>query len=110
MDTLLQNENKEKRGVNKVLLAALAVAAVLVAGGIWLLTFQPTMRGTKTARLSKALIWKTRPNFKITQTISLSPPTPTARAQALIGSRHNSDDVFTAILETKATNLLTGLK
>ncbi len=47
MDTLLQNGNKEKRGVNKVLLAALGIAALLVAGGIWLLTFQPTKEEQK---------------------------------------------------------------
>ena len=56
MDTLLQNENREKRGVNKVLLAALAIAALLVAGGIYLLTFQPTMEEQKQKALEGAYL------------------------------------------------------
>ena len=35
-------EKKEPRGINKILVGALLVAAVLVAGGVWLLTFVPT--------------------------------------------------------------------
>lgn len=47
MDTLLQKENKEKRGVNKVLLAALAAAALLVAGAIYLLSLTPSFEEQK---------------------------------------------------------------
>ncbi len=41
MENFLQ-EKKEPRGVSKILVVALLVAAVLVAGGVWLLTFLPT--------------------------------------------------------------------
>ncbi|MFN2390898.1 MAG: hypothetical protein ABR566_02920 [Pyrinomonadaceae bacterium] len=47
MNTFLLGENKEKRGVNKVLLAALAVAALLVAGGLYLLSLQPSTEEQK---------------------------------------------------------------
>lgn len=53
METLYQNE-KEKRGVNKVLLAALAIAVLLVAGGVYLLTLQPTMEEQKQQQLAGA--------------------------------------------------------
>ncbi len=41
MENFLQ-EKKEPRGINKILVAALLAAAVLVAGALWLLTFMPT--------------------------------------------------------------------
>lgn len=47
MDTLLQQEQKEKRGINKVLLAALGIAVLLVAGGIYLLSLTPTLEDQK---------------------------------------------------------------
>lgn len=56
MDTLFENGKKEKRGVNKVLLAALAIAAIIVAGGIWILTFQPTIEEQKQQQLEGAYL------------------------------------------------------
>ena len=47
MDTLLQNEKKEKRGINKVFLAAITVAVLLVAGIIGLLALLPTAEEQK---------------------------------------------------------------
>ena len=41
MENFLQ-EKKESRGINKVLVGALLIAAALVAGGLWLLTFVPS--------------------------------------------------------------------
>jgi hypothetical protein len=46
MDLLLDND-KEKRGVNKVLVGAMLVAAALIAGAIWLWTFQPSFEEQK---------------------------------------------------------------
>lgn len=63
MDTLFENGKKEKRGVNKVLLAALAIAALLVAGGIWLLSFQPTMEEQKQQELEGAYL-ENSPEFE----------------------------------------------
>ncbi len=51
METLLQ---KEKKGVNKVLLAAMLIAVLLVAGGIWLWSFQPTIEEQKQQALEGA--------------------------------------------------------
>ena len=56
MDTLLQNENKEKRGVNKILLAAMAIATLLVAGGIYLLSLQPSIEEQKQKALEGAYL------------------------------------------------------
>ncbi|MDQ6787393.1 MAG: hypothetical protein M3033_11360 [Acidobacteriota bacterium] len=42
MDSLLQTENREKKGVNKILLASLLVATVLIAGAVWLLSLKPS--------------------------------------------------------------------
>lgn len=56
MDTLFENGKKEKRGVNKVLLAALAIAAIIVAGGVWLLSFQPTIDEQKQQQLEGAYL------------------------------------------------------
>jgi hypothetical protein len=56
MDTLFENGKKEKKGVNKVLLAAMAVAVLLVAGGIWLLSFQPTLEEQKQQQLEGAYL------------------------------------------------------
>ncbi len=55
MDLLLDND-KEKKGVNKVLVGALLVAAALVAGAIWLLTFQPTLEEQKQQQLVGAFL------------------------------------------------------
>ncbi|CAN5654549.1 hypothetical protein BH24ACI2_BH24ACI2_00280 [soil metagenome] len=56
MDTLLQNQNNEKKGVNKVFLAAMLVAALLVAGGIYLWSFQPTIEEQKQQALEGAYL------------------------------------------------------
>ena len=47
MDTLLQNQKEEKRGINKIFLAAAAVAILLIAGVGWLFTLQPTAEEQK---------------------------------------------------------------
>jgi hypothetical protein len=47
MDTLLQNQKEEKRGINKVFLAAAVVAILLIAGVGWLFTLQPTAEEKK---------------------------------------------------------------
>ncbi|MDQ3087698.1 MAG: hypothetical protein M3Q78_03775 [Acidobacteriota bacterium] len=63
MDTLFENKKEEKRGVNKVLLAALAVAALLVAGGLWLLTLQPSIEEQKQQELEGAYL-ESSPEFE----------------------------------------------
>ncbi len=47
MDTLLQNQIEEKKGINKVFLVAAAVAVLLIAGVGWLFTLQPTAEEQK---------------------------------------------------------------
>jgi len=56
MDTFLQEKKEEKRGLNKVLVGALLVAAAIVAGGLWLLTFQPTLEEQKQQQLAGAFL------------------------------------------------------
>ena len=56
MDPFLYEKKEEKRGVNKVLAGALLVAAALVAGGIWLLTFQPTLEEQQQQQLVGAFL------------------------------------------------------
>jgi len=56
MDPFLHEQKEEKRGVNKVLVGALLVAAAIVAGGIWLLTFQPTLEEQKQQQLVGAYL------------------------------------------------------
>lgn len=56
MDTFLYEKKEEKKGVNKILVGALLVAAALVAGGIWLLTFQPTLEEQQQQQLVGAFL------------------------------------------------------
>ena len=42
METFLQNKTEEKKGINKVFLAAALIAILLIAGVAWLFTLQPT--------------------------------------------------------------------
>lgn len=83
MDTFLENKD-EKRGVNKVLLAGLAIATLLVAGVIYLLTFQPTMEEQKQMALEGAYL-EGSPEFqKYTNNLIIT--TDTLRTtQSLIG-------------------------
>ncbi len=54
MDLLLQEHHK--RGVNKVLLVSMLVAAFLIAGGIYLWSFQPTIEEQKQQQLEGAFL------------------------------------------------------
>ncbi len=54
MDLLLQE--KQKRGVNKVLLVSMLVAAFFIAGGIYLWSFQPTIEEQKQQQLEGAFL------------------------------------------------------
>ena len=54
MDLLL--EEKNKRGINKVLLVSMLAAAFLIAGGIYLWSFQPTIEEQKQQQLVGAYL------------------------------------------------------
>ena len=56
MDAFLGDKKEEKNGVNKVMLAALAVAALIIAGGVWLLTFAPNRDEQKQQQLVGAFL------------------------------------------------------
>ena len=62
MDTLFENK-KEERSDNKIFLAAIAIAALLVAGGIWLLSFQPSAEEKKQQELEGAYL-ESSPEFE----------------------------------------------
>lgn len=55
MENFLQ-EKKEPRSINKVLVGALLVAAALVAGAVWLLTFMPTADEQKQQQMAGAFL------------------------------------------------------
>lgn len=61
MENFLQ-EKKETRGINKILVVALLVAAVLVAGAVWLLTFMPTAEDQKQQQMAGA-VYEGSPEF-----------------------------------------------
>ena len=53
MENFLQ-EKKEARGINKILIGALLIAAALVAGAVWLLTFLPSAEQQKQQQMAGA--------------------------------------------------------
>jgi len=55
MDNFLQ-ETKEKSRVSGVLIGALLIAAAIVAGGLWLLSFQPTREEQQQQQLAGAFL------------------------------------------------------
>lgn len=55
MENFLQ-EKKEPRNINKILVGALLVAAALVAGAVWLLTFMPTAEDQKQQQMAGAFL------------------------------------------------------
>ncbi len=55
METFLQ-EKTEKKGINKVMLGAIVVAFLLIAGAVYLLSFQPTIDEHKQMVLEGALM------------------------------------------------------
>ncbi len=63
MDSLLQNQKKEKKGVNVVFLVSMLIAAALIAGGIYLWSFQPTIEEQKQQQLEGAYL-EDSPEFK----------------------------------------------
>jgi flagellar basal body-associated protein FliL len=54
MDSLLQTENKEKKGVNKILLVSLLVATIAIGAAIWLLSLKPSTNEQQQQLLSKS--------------------------------------------------------
>ena len=71
MDTLLQ-ENKEKKGINMVFVAALLIGAVIIAGAVWLLSLQPSMDEQK-AQILQGAFHEGSPEFaEITKDIVIS--------------------------------------
>ena len=56
MNSFLNEKKEEKSGLNVVMLVALAIAAVLVAGGVWLLTLQPNREEQKQQQLAGAFL------------------------------------------------------
>jgi hypothetical protein len=54
MDTFLEDRKEEKKGINKVFLAAIAVAVLLIAGVIGLLSLLPTPEQQKEKEMAGA--------------------------------------------------------
>lgn len=56
METFLREKKEEKRGASGVLVGAVLVAAALVAGAVWLLSFQPTREEQKQQELAGSFL------------------------------------------------------
>ncbi len=56
MDLLSGNQNKNKKGINKVFLISILAAVLLIAGGIYLWSFQPTIEEQKQQQLEGAYL------------------------------------------------------
>ncbi len=56
MDTLLQNGQNEKKGIGKIFPLALLIAAGLIAGAIWLWSFQPSIEQQKQKAMEGAFL------------------------------------------------------
>jgi hypothetical protein len=56
MDAFLQDEKKEKKGINKVFLAAIAAAVLLIAGIVGLLSLLPTPEQQKQKEIEGAYL------------------------------------------------------
>lgn len=63
MDNFLQERNEEKSRVSGILIGALLVAAAIVAGGLWLLSFQPSREQQQQQQLTGAFLEGT-PEFE----------------------------------------------
>ncbi len=108
MDTLFENGKKEKRGVNKVLLAALAIAALIVAGAIWLLSFQPTIEEQKQQQLEGAYL-ENSPEFEqYTKNIIISTDT-NRTTESLIGLGTIAMSLHADVLN-KGNKIINGLE
>jgi hypothetical protein len=71
MDTILQKK-EEKKGINKIFLVGLLIGAVLIAGAVWLLTFQPTVEEQR-AKMLEGFVLENTPEFEqITKDIVIS--------------------------------------
>ena len=107
MDTILQKK-EEKKGVNKIFLVGLLIGAVLIAGAVWLLTFQPTMEEQR-AKMLEGFVLENTPEFEqITKDIVISTdferttesPTGLGTIQMKIGGK----------IRNRGTKTITGLE
>lgn len=64
MDTLLQTEDREKKGVNKILLVGLLIGTLLVAGAIGLFSLKPSSEEQQQQLLAGAFLEGT-PEFEL---------------------------------------------
>jgi len=87
MDTFLNDKKEEKRGVNKIMLAAILAAVVVVAGVVWLMTFAPT-REEQQQELMTGSVYPGSPEFdNYTNNIIVTTNTErTSQAKIAIGT------------------------
>jgi hypothetical protein len=107
MDTILQKK-EEKRGINKIFLVGLLVGAVLIAGLMWLLTFQPTADEQR-AKMVEGFVMDDVPGFsELSKDIVISTdfdrttesPTGLGTIQMTVGGR----------IRNKGAKTITGLE
>ena len=107
MDTILEKK-EEKRGVNKIFLVGLLVGAAIIAGVMWLLTFQPTADEQR-AKMVEGFVMEDAPGFAdLSKDIVISTdfdrttesPTGLGTIQMTIGGK----------IRNKGTKTVTGLE
>lgn len=108
METFLGEKKEEKKGVNKIMLTALAVAALLVAGAIGLLTLQPNRDEQKQQELAGAFL-EGSPEFEeyTKQLIITTDFDRTTEAVLPIGTIHMS---INGTIRNKGTKTINGLE
>jgi len=107
METFLQKK-EEKRGINKIFIVGLLIGAVVIAGAVWLLTFQPTTEEQRAKSLEGFLLEGTPEFAQVTKDIVVSTdfdrttesPTGLGTIQMRIGGR----------IRNKGEKTLTGLE
>ncbi len=85
METIL-NKDDEKKGINKVFLAALVIGVVVIGAGIWLLSFRPSVDEQMTQILAGSFR-EGSPEFQeITKDIIISTDDKTVESPTAFGT------------------------
>ncbi len=110
MNEYLQNGKEEKRGINKVFLAAILAAILLITGAGYLLTLQPSEQDLKQKQMAGALLEgspefeKYTNNIVINTDMDRTMESPTGLgtiAMAIHGDIRNRGDKSINLLELK---------
>lgn len=106
METIL-NKDEEKKGINKVFLAALVVGVVIVGAGIWLLSFRPSIEEQVT-QILEGSYREGSPEFQeITKDIIISTGDKTVESPTAFGT---ISMYINGTIRNKGTKTINGLE